>query len=77
MLRDSLGVPQEPSELPNVHVGYDWLGQAIYSDDLDEYIEYEGNLILDDPNEIRCYLLDDGVIKDTMQLYEEMMNYGR
>ena len=77
MLRDSLGVPLEPSELPNVHIGYDWLGQDIYSDDLDDYIEYEGDLILDDPNEIRCYLLEDAVIKDTMTLYQELVSRGQ
>ena len=71
MIKDSLGVPQEPSELPNIHIGYDWLGQDIYSDDGDDYIEHEGDLILDDPNDIRCYLLENAVIKNTMQLYEE------
>ena len=70
-------IPMEPKELPRVHIGYDWLGQDIYSDDGDDYIEHEGDLILDDPNEIRAYLLENAVIKSTAQLYEEMMNYGR
>ena len=71
-MRDSLGVPQEPKELPNEHIGYDWLGQDIYSDDMDDYIEYEGDYILDDPEHIRAYLLENGVIKNTMQIYEEV-----
>ena len=70
-------IPMEPSELPNIHIGYDWLGQDIYSDDGDDYIEHEGDLILDDPEHIRAYLLENAVIKSTAQLYEEMMNYGR
>jgi len=71
MIKDILGVPQEPSELPNIHIGYDWLGQDIYSDDGDDYIEHEGDLILDEPEHIRAYLLENAVIKNTMQLYEE------
>lgn len=75
MIRDSLGVPVEPEEELSVHIGYDWRNQAIYSDDNDEYIEYGDDLILDDPEDIRAYLLEDGVIKDTVQLYEEWKEY--
>ena len=71
-MRDSLGVPLEPEELPHEFIGYDWLGQDIYSDDMDVYIEYEGDYILDEPNNIRSYLLENGVIKNTMQIYEEV-----
>ena len=77
MIRDSLGVPLEPESELHIHVGYDWLGEEIFSDDNDDYIEHEGDLILDDSNEIRAYLLENAVIKSTAQLYEEMMNYGR
>lgn len=71
MIKDSLGVPQEPKTEPHIHIGYDWLGQDIYSDDYDDYIEHEGDLILDDSEHIRAYLLENAVIKNTMQLYEE------
>ena len=69
MIRDSLGVPQEPSELPNIHIGYDWVGQEIYSDDNDEYILLDGEYILDDPDQIRAYVLQHAVILDTMQIW--------
>lgn len=72
MLRDSLGVPQEPKTPPRVYLGCDWLGMAIYSDDMDDYIEYEGDYILDEPDHIRAYLLENGVIKNTMEIYEEV-----
>lgn len=75
MLRDSLGVPQEPKNDPHIPVARDWLDKVIYSDDYDVYIEYGDDLILDDPEEIRAYLLEDGVIKDTVQLYEEWKEY--
>ena len=76
MLRDSLGVPQEPKEPPHVYLGCDWLGMAIYSDDMDDYIEYEGDYILDEPEHIRAYLLENGVIKNTMEIYEEVLENG-
>ena len=72
MIKDSLGVSQEPKELPHELIGYDWLGYEIYSDDMDDYIEYEGDYILDDPDHIRAYLLENGVIKNTMEIYEEV-----
>jgi len=71
-MRDSLGVPLQPKELPHEFIGYDWLGMAIYSDDMDDYIEYEGDYILDEPEHIRAYLLENGVIKNTMDIYEEV-----
>lgn len=71
MLRDSLGVPQEPKELPHVYLGCDWLGMAIYSDDMDEYILIDGEYILDDPEQIRAYVLQHAVILDTMQIWED------
>ena len=71
-MRDSLGVPLHPKELPHEFIGYDWIGQEIYSDDMDEYIEFEGDLILDEPDEIRAYLLEIGAIKNTMEIYEEV-----
>ena len=75
-MRDSLGVPTEPKEQPHVHIGYDWLGRNIYSDDMDDYIEYEGDYILDEPEHIRAYLLENGVIKNTMEIYEEVLENG-
>lgn len=75
MIRDYLGVPLEPQDEPHIHIGYDWLGHEIWSDDGDDYIEHEGDLILDDPNEIRAYLLENAVIKNTVQLYEECKEY--
>lgn len=71
-MRDSLGVPLEPKTLPHVHIGYDWLGRDIYSDDNNDYIDLEGDLILDEPDEIRAYVMQHAVIKTTMQLYEEV-----
>ena len=75
-MRDSLGVPLQPEEQPHVYLGCDWLGQAIYSDDMDDYIEYEGDYILDDADHIRAYLLENGVVKNTTEIYEEMIENG-
>lgn len=74
MLRDSFGAPLEPEEQPHLLVAYDWLGQEIYSDDNDEYILLDGEYILDDPDQIRAYVLQHAVILDTMQIYEEVHN---
>lgn len=76
MIRDSLGVPLEAEEYPHEPVKLDWLGRTIMSDGGEEYIDLEGDLILDDPDEIRAYVLQDAVIKDTYQLYEEMIKGG-
>jgi len=75
-MRDSLGVPLQPKELPHEFIGYDWLGRNIYSDDNHEYLELDGDLVLDEPNEIRAYMMQDAVLKTTNQLYEEMKNNG-
>ena len=75
-MKDEFGVPLQPKEPPRVYLGCDWLGQAIYSDDMDDYIEYEGDYILDEPEHIRAYLLENGVIKNTMEIYEEMIENG-
>ena len=75
-MRDSLGVPQEPKELPRIYMGCNSSGRSIHSDDMDDYIEYEGDYILDDPEHIRAYLLENGVIKNTMEIYEEMIKNG-
>ena len=76
MIKDNLGVPQEPSELPNIHIGYDWLGQDIYSDDGDDYIELDDYLVLDDYPNLRCHMLDEmgGYILNTMEIYEGVEN---
>ena len=71
---DSLGVPMQPLEQPSVLVAYDWLSRPIFSDDNDEYIFIDGEYILDEPDEIRSYLLQHAVILDTMQIYEEVKN---
>lgn len=71
---DSLGVPIESPEQNRVCVGYDWMNRPIFSDDNDEYIYLEGEYILDEPDEIRAYLLQHAVIVDTMQIYEEVKN---
>ena len=73
-MRDSLGVPLEPKEQPHELVAYDWLSRPIFSDDNDEYIFLDGEYILDEPDEIRAYLLENGVIKNTMEIYEEVKN---
>lgn len=74
MLRDNLGVPLEPQEQPHLLVAYDWLGQEIYSDDNDEYILLDGEYILDDPEQIRAYVLQHAVILDTMEIHKEVNN---
>ena len=61
-----------PAEQPNKLVAYDWLSRPIFSDDNDEYIFIDGEYILDEPDEIRAYLLQHAVILDTMQIYEGM-----
>ena len=61
----------EPIEQPSELVAYDWLSRPIFSDDNDEYIFLDGEYILDEPDEIRAYLLENGVIKNTMEIYEE------
>ena len=61
-----------PAEQPSVLVAYDWLSRPIFSDDNDEYIFIDGEYILDEPDEIRAYLLQHAVILDTMQIYEGM-----
>lgn len=71
--KDSLGVPMGPAEQPSVFVAYDWLGRSIYSDDNHEYIFIDGEYVLDEPDEIRAYVLQHAVVLDTMQIYE----YGR
>ena len=71
---DSLGVPMQPTEQPSVLVAHDWLSRPIFSDDNDEYIFIDGEYILDEPDEIRSYLLQHAVILDTMQIYEEVKN---
>ena len=63
-----------PPEQPSVLIGHDWLGRPIFSDDNDEYIFLDGEYILDEPDEIRAYLLQHAVIVDTMQIYEEVKN---
>ena len=73
-MRDSLGVPLYPKEQPHELVAYDWRGRPIFSDDNDEYIFLDGEYILDEPDEIRAYLLQHAVILDTMQIYEEVKN---
>ena len=62
--------PEQPSEL----VAYDWLSRPIFSDDNEEFILIDGEYILDEPDEIRAYLLQHAVILDTMQIYEEVKN---
>ena len=74
MIRDNLGVPLGPPEQPHALVAYDWLGQEIWSDDNDEYIELDGEYILDDPDQIRAYVLQHAVILDTMQIYKGVRN---
>ena len=71
---DSLGVPMQPTEQPSKLVAYDWLSRPIFSDDNEEYIFLDGEYILDEPDEIRAYLLQHAVILDTMQIYEEVKN---
>ena len=71
---DNLGVPMQPAEQPSMLVAYDWLSRPIFSDDNDEYIFLDGEYILDEPDEIRAYLLENGVIKNTMDIYEEVKN---
>ena len=71
MLRDRFGQPLETEDQPHVLVALDWLGQEIWSDDNDEYIELDGEYILDDPNQIRAYVLQHAVILDTMQIWED------
>ena len=67
-------VPTEPTEQSSELVAYDWLSIPIFSDDNDEYIFLDGEYILDEPDEIRSYLLQHAVILDTMQIYEEVKN---
>ena len=74
MIRDNLGVPLEPPEQPHALVAYDWLGQEIWSDDNDEYIELDGEYILDDPDQIRAYVLQHAVILDTMQIWRSKID---
>ena len=74
MLRDRFGQLMQPEDQPHVLVAYDWLGQEIYSDDNDEYILLDGEYILDDPDQIRAYVLQHAVILDTMQIYKEVNN---
>ena len=74
MLRDRFGQPLEPEDQPHALVAYDWLGQEIWSDDNDEYIELDGEYILDDPDQIRAYVLQHAVILDTMQIYKGVRN---
>lgn len=74
MLRDRFGQLMEPEDQPHVLVARDWLGQEIYSDDNDEYILLDGEYILDDPDQIRAYVLQHAVILDTMQIYKEVHN---
>lgn len=74
MLRDNLGVPMEPPEQPHILIAQDWRNHPIYSDDNDDYIEIDGEYILDDPDHIRAYLLKDSVIKNTMQIWKEQQN---
>lgn len=64
----------EPLEQPSELVAYDWLSRPIFSDDNDEYIFIDGEYILDEPDEIRDYLLQHAVILDTMQIYEGVKN---
>lgn len=61
---------KEPLEQPSELVAYDWLSRPIFSDDNDEYIFLDGEYILDEPDEIRAYLLQHAVILDTMEIYE-------
>ena len=71
---NEFGVPTEPTEQPSLLVAYDWLSRPIFSDDNEEYIFLDGEYILDEPDEIRDYLLQHAVILDTMQIYEEVKN---
>ena len=43
-MRDSLGVPTEPTS--PVIVAYDYNSEPIYSDESDEYVEFDGDLVL-------------------------------
>ena len=74
MLRDRFGQLMQPEDQPHILVALDWLGQEIWSDDNDEYIELDGEYILDDPEQIRAYVLQHAVILDTMQIYKEAHN---
>ncbi|MGF3075706.1 hypothetical protein [Facklamia sp. P12955] len=49
--RDSLGVPLEPDE--DLPVAKDWKGEALYEGD--SVIEFDGDLIYDEPTEIAEY----------------------
>ena len=60
-----------PPELPSVLVAYDWLSRPIFSDDNEEFILIDGEYVLDEPDEIRAYLLQHAVILDTMQIWED------
>ena len=64
----------QPEDQPHVLVALDWLGQEIWSDDNDEYILIDDEYILDDPDQIRAYVLQHAVILDTMQIYKEVHN---
>ena len=70
-MRDSLGVPLQPKEQPHELVAYDWLSRPIFSDDNEEFILIDGEYVLDEPDEIRAYLLQHAVILDTMQIWED------
>lgn len=76
VLKDSTGVPLEPNEPPHELAGKDWRGDEFYSDDFDDYIEWNGLYILDDGdtnNEHRAFLLEDGTILNTMEIYERSL----
>ena len=47
------------------------IGVVFYADDMDEYILIDGEYILDDPEQIRAYVLQHAVILDTMQIWED------
>ena len=74
MIKDSLGVPQEPQEEPHEYIFDDWLGEMVFSDDGDTYVQFPGDdeWVLWDEYTIMAYLRKYGEIKDTYQIYEEM-----
>ena len=74
MIRDSFGVPHEPKYDPHIPVARDWLDKVIYSDDYDDYIVVDGEYILDDPDQIRAYVLQHAVILDTMQIWRSKID---
>lgn len=59
---NEFGVPMEPATHTKRLMAFDYLNRPIFDDDDHDYILIDGDYVPDTPDEIRSWLLQEGVV---------------